>query len=96
MTRALFGAFEGPGGSFPSSHVALAIVTAWFSWSHLPRLRWLHLALVPLLSAATVYGRYHYLVDVFAGVVTGALLLAAGNWLHHRIEHTETQPTARS
>lgn len=96
VTRALFGAFEGPGGSFPSSHVALAIVTAWFSWRHLPRLRWLHLALVPWLSAATVYGRYHYLVDVFAGMVTGALLLAAGNWLHHRFEHTETQPTARS
>ena len=96
LTGLLYAGFERPGGAFPSSHVALALVTACFSWRHLPRLRWLHLALLPLLCAATVYGRYHYLVDVFAGAAAGALLLPLGNWLHRRFDRDVDGHSARS
>ncbi|MGD0536315.1 MAG: phosphatase PAP2 family protein [Verrucomicrobiota bacterium] len=76
--------FEGPGAAFPSSHVAIAISTVWFSFRYLRRLRWAHLVIVLLLCTATVYCRYHYVVDVAAGALTTALLLPLGNRLYRR------------
>ncbi len=78
--------FEASGAAFPSSHVAVAIVTLYFSFRYLPRIRVLHLLMVVLLSLSTVYCRYHYAVDVAAGVVTAALLIPLGNWLYFRFQ----------
>jgi membrane-associated phospholipid phosphatase len=74
--------FETPGAAFPSSHVAIAITTVWFSFRYLRRIRWPHLAVVVLLCVSTVYCRYHYLVDVLAGTFTAALLIPLGNRLY--------------
>lgn len=76
--------FESSGAAFPSSHVAIALVTLYFSWKYLPRIRYGHAVMVLLLCASTVYGRYHYVVDVLAGALTTAALLPLGNWLYHR------------
>lgn len=76
--------FETPGAALPSSHVAIALVTVYFSFLYLRKIRWPHLVLALLLCASTVYGRYHYLVDVFAGVLTTALMLPLGNWLYRK------------
>ncbi len=76
--------FEAPGAAFPSSHVAVALVTVYFSFRYLRRIRWLHLAAAILLCFATVYCRYHYAVDVVAGALVAAALLPTGNWLHSR------------
>jgi membrane-associated phospholipid phosphatase len=76
--------FESPGAAFPSSHVAVALVTVYFSFLYLPRIRWPHLVMAVLLCLATVYCRYHFAVDVVAGIVTGAVLLPLGNRLHAR------------
>jgi membrane-associated phospholipid phosphatase len=73
---------EAPGGAFPSSHVAVALCTLWFSWRFVPKIRRIHLVVVILLCASTVYCRYHYLVDVFAGMLTAALLIPLGEWLY--------------
>ena len=78
----IYARFESPGAAFPSSHVALAWVTVYFSFLYLPRIRWLHLVMAVLLSLATVYCRYHFAVDAIAGVATAALLLPLGNWLY--------------
>jgi membrane-associated phospholipid phosphatase len=76
--------FETPGAAFPSSHVAVAIVTVYFSFLYLRRIRWFHLTVAALLCVATVYGRYHYVADIVAGVTTAAVLIPAANWLHRR------------
>jgi hypothetical protein len=76
--------FETPGAAFPSSHVAVAIVTVYFSFLYLRRVRWFHLTMVALLCVATVYGRYHYVADIVAGAATAGALIPAGNWLHRR------------
>lgn len=76
--------FEGPGAAFPSSHVAIALCTAWFSWRYLPRIRGIHATVVFLLCLATVYCRYHYAVDVAAGALTAALLIPLANRFYHR------------
>lgn len=78
--------FETPGAAFPSSHVAIAICTAYFSFRYLRPIRWVHLVLVALLCVATVYGRYHYVVDVVAGGLTAALLIPLGNRLFTKFQ----------
>ncbi len=76
--------FEAPGAAFPSSHVAVAIGTLYFSFLYLRRIRWIHLVVVILLCLSTVYCRYHYVVDALAGCLTAALLLPIGNKLYFR------------
>ena len=76
--------FETEGAAFPSSHVAIALVTTYFSFRYLPRVRWFHLVMAILLCLSTVYCRYHYAVDVVGGVLTVALLLPLGNWLYRK------------
>lgn len=72
--------FEAPGAAFPSSHVAVALCTVWFSFLYLRRIRHLHLVVAVLLCLATVYCRYHYVVDVVAGVLTAVVLVPLGHW----------------
>ena len=75
---------ESPGSAFPSSHVAIAVVTWWFSARYLPRIRHVHFVMVVLLCLSTMYGRYHYALDVVAGILTAAVLLPIANRLYFR------------
>jgi membrane-associated phospholipid phosphatase len=84
LMRFLYSAFETGGGAFPSSHVAAALCVLFFSWRYLLRARYLILAATVALSFATVYCRYHYAVDVFAGAATAAVLIPVGEWLYRR------------
>lgn len=77
---------EIPGAAFPSSHVVVAFVTAWFSWRYVPRIRWAHLLLAVSILFSTIYTRAHYAVDVVGGLVALALLLPAAQALHRRCE----------
>jgi membrane-associated phospholipid phosphatase len=89
--------FETPGAAFPSSHVAVAICTVYFSFLYLRPIRWAHLAVAGLLCLSTVYGRYHYVVDVVAGAATAAFLLPLGNWLFFRFSQRENvKPSTES
>ena len=80
----LYSTFESGGGAFPSSHVAAAICVLFLSWRYFLRVRYLILAATVTLSIATVYCRYHYAVDVFAGALTAAVLLPIGEGLYRR------------
>ena len=91
----IYETFEASGAAFPSSHVAVAITTLFFSFQYLPRIRVAHLVVVVLLCLSTVYCRYHYAVDVAAGIVTAALLVPLGNWLYSRLRRpSEAAPAA--
>jgi membrane-associated phospholipid phosphatase len=61
------------GAAFPSEHVAGSIACLWGAWRHRRWLFWIMAPLVFCMCASTVWGRYHYLVDVFAGMITGTL-----------------------
>ena len=78
--------FETPGAAFPSSHVAIALCTVYFSFLYLRPIRWAHLAVALLLCLSTVYGRYHYVVDVLAGALTAALLIPLANRLFFKFQ----------
>jgi membrane-associated phospholipid phosphatase len=94
LMRWIYRAFEAPGAAFPSSHVAVALCTVFFSFRYLKRIRYVHLAVALLLILATVYCRYHYAVDVLAGLVTAAVLIPAGNWLYFKFSGRDREPEA--
>ncbi|MFZ0391711.1 MAG: phosphatase PAP2 family protein, partial [Calditrichia bacterium] len=75
------------GGAFPSSHVAVAVVILLFVWRFRPNTAiLLFLPMVIALSLSTVYGQYHYAVDVIAGLLLGVVLgLAAAEWTAGRL-----------
>jgi membrane-associated phospholipid phosphatase len=85
IMKFIYRVFESPGAAIPSSHVAVAIVTVFFSFRYLRPIRYPHLVVAALLCMSTVYCRYHYAVDVFAGMITAALLLPLANYLYFRL-----------
>ena len=80
----IYRTFEAPGSALPSSHVAVAFCTVFFSFLYLRKIRFLHLVMAILLSLSTVYCGYHYAIDVAAGVLTAAILVPIGNRLYSR------------
>lgn len=87
--------FEAPGAALPSSHVAVALCTVYLSFRYLRPIRYAHLAVACLLCLATVYCRYHYVLDVLSGLVTAAVLVPLGNWLYCRFSRPELQLSAK-
>ena len=86
--------FEAPGAALPSSHVAVALCTVFFSFRYLRRIRYVHLAVAILLCLSTVYCRYHYVVDVLAGLATAAVVIPIGNWLYFKFEKRDDSTCA--
>ncbi len=80
----IYDCFEAPGAAFPSSHVAVALTTVYFSFKYLRQIRYPHLIVATLLCASTVYCRYHYLVDVIAGAITTIITVSIGNKLYFK------------
>jgi membrane-associated phospholipid phosphatase len=69
------------GAAFPSAHVAGSTVAVLAAWRYR---RWLFWACLPVflcMCVATVYGRYHYVADVLAGLAVGAAGFALGSKL---------------
>jgi membrane-associated phospholipid phosphatase len=69
------------GAAFPSEHVAGSFAALWGAWRHRRWLFWVMLPLVVCMCVSTVYGRYHYVADIFAGMITGTLGYVLGSWL---------------
>jgi len=80
----IYAVIESPGAAFPSSHVAIAWTTVYFSFRYLRPIRFPHALLAGLLTISTVYCRYHYLLDVLAGGLTAAILLPLANSFYFR------------
>jgi membrane-associated phospholipid phosphatase len=69
------------GGAMPSSHCAVALVLIYFMIKEWPRLIMPLITLLILICFSTIYGRYHYVSDVVAGLVLGAMaIIIATNW----------------
>jgi membrane-associated phospholipid phosphatase len=80
---------------FPSIHVAVSSYLLAFDWrQHRSRARRLLLPCV-LLWVSTIYLRYHYLIDVFAGFVLAAVGLAASRWYERSGQEREIEREAQ-
>jgi membrane-associated phospholipid phosphatase len=77
----ILGNFSIHSSVFPSAHVSSALSAAWGLLATLPERRWIGWTMAAYgvcVAIATVYGRYHYAVDVAAGALlsfTGPLLV---------------------
>src|SRR6266704_1084158 len=69
------------GAAFPSEHVAGSVAALWGAWRHQRCLFWVMVPMVMCMCVSTVWGRYHYVMDVFGGMVTGTLGFAIGSWI---------------
>jgi len=65
--------------------------TVYFSFRYLRRIRHVHLVMAVLLCFATVYCRYHYAVDVLAGLAAAAVLIPLGNCLYFKFSGESAQ-----
>jgi membrane-associated phospholipid phosphatase len=72
------------GAAFPSEHVAGSVAVVWGAWRHRRWLFWVILPLVTAMCVSTIWGRYHYVADIFGGIVTGTLGYFIGSWLMNR------------
>jgi len=69
------------GAAFPSEHVAGSVTALWGAWRHRRWMFWVMVPIVACMCVSTVWGRYHYVVDVFGGMVTGTMGYVIGGWL---------------
>jgi membrane-associated phospholipid phosphatase len=69
------------GGAFPSNHVAGSVVVLISAWRFARRHAYWLTPLVLSICVATIYGRYHYVMDVLAG----AVMAAVGCWIGARL-----------
>jgi membrane-associated phospholipid phosphatase len=76
--------------AFPSGHTAVALVSLFLAWKY--RQRALFRVLVPAVSAlivSTVYLRYHYVIDVIAGMLLALMTIFISPWMHRLFSGAE-------
>jgi membrane-associated phospholipid phosphatase len=71
--------------AFPSGHTAVVVVLLALAWRYDRRVFWPALPVVLALIASTVYTRYHYAVDVLAGLLLAALCTLLGPPFYRRL-----------
>jgi membrane-associated phospholipid phosphatase len=84
------------GAAFPSAHVAGATAAMWGAWKFR---RWLFWVLAPVflcMCFSTIWGRYHYVADVFAGMTTGTLGYVIGTCIMRRRGAVKTAAAAET
>lgn len=74
--RDLLNALEGmKRDAFPSGHTSATLITVFYAFQFTPSMSSLFLAIAGLMILSTLYLRYHYVVDILAGVLLAALCL---------------------
>jgi membrane-associated phospholipid phosphatase len=80
------------GAAFPSAHVTGATAALWGAWKYRRWLFWTMLPVFLMMCVSTIWGRYHYVADVLAGVATGSLGYVIGSWVMKRKGAVATAP----
>jgi len=70
--------------AFPSGHTAIALLVLYLACKFKKRFFFILLPVVTALVFSTVYCRYHYVVDVFAGFGLTFLTIMLGEWYYER------------
>lgn len=78
---------------FPSGHTMMSWYIAYLSWLRTPSLRWWMTGWAALTTVATLYLRYHYLIDIVAGIAGFLLLIPLANFAFGRFS-LRAQPQA--
>jgi membrane-associated phospholipid phosphatase len=71
---------------FPSGHVAVVLVGCYLARRISAPVFYVFSAFAACITFSTVYLRYHYVIDVIAGMVLAAAVIAAAPPLYRRLE----------
>jgi membrane-associated phospholipid phosphatase len=63
---------------FPSLHTAITVIVTTFAYKYRRWMFWFFLPVNIGIIMATIYLRYHYVIDVFAGLALAAFCVWAG------------------
>jgi membrane-associated phospholipid phosphatase len=69
------------GGAFPSAHTSVACIVWLVAWTRDRHLAYWLTPLVGGILVATIYGRFHYVLDVVAGVLLAVTVFGVHRWL---------------
>jgi membrane-associated phospholipid phosphatase len=68
--------------AFPSGHTAVALVSLFYALKFRQKvLSWVLVPVVSALIISTVYLRYHYVIDVIAGILLAVLTIFISPWM---------------
>ena len=70
---------------FPSGHTMIAVATLLVAWKRFRKAFWFFLPVGSSLVISTVYCRYHYVIDLIAGIALAAIVVPIGDRLYDRI-----------
>ena len=71
---------------FPSGHVAVVLVGCWIARRISARVFYTFAAFAACITFSTVYLRYHYVIDVIAGMVLAILMIAVAPLIYQKLE----------
>ena len=75
---------ERPTAAFPSSHVGISTISMIMAWRVNKKLCYGLAPFYVLLCGATVYIQAHYLIDVFAGLISAVCIYMLSTWMYKR------------
>ena len=73
-----------PRDCFPSGHTEIPLITLWLVYRFKRWLFWIYLPIVTGLVCSTVYLRYHYVVDVMAGMALAGIVILLARRVERR------------
>jgi membrane-associated phospholipid phosphatase len=72
--------------AFPSGHTMITVAVLIVAWKRQRKVFWWLLPVATFLIFSTMYCRYHYLVDVLAGIVMAFATVPLGDRLYARLK----------
>jgi membrane-associated phospholipid phosphatase len=63
---------------FPSGHTQIVLISVWFAYQYRRFLYWIFLPIIIALIFSTIYLRYHYVIDIVAGVAFAGITVVVG------------------
>jgi membrane-associated phospholipid phosphatase len=69
---------------FPSGHTAVTLVVLWYAFREERPATYFILPVTCLLLISTVYCRYHYVIDLIAGVPVAVVSVLLADWLEYK------------
>ncbi len=81
-----------PRDCFPSGHTEIPLITLWLSYRFKRGLFRVYLPIVILLICSTVYLRFHYVIDVIAGIALAVFVIVVGK---HEVSPQRHQDTKK-
>jgi len=79
--------------AFPSGHTAVSLMSLYYAWKQ--REKMLFAGLIPIVTGliiSTVYLRYHYVIDVIAGIALAGLTIALAPGLQRLLTQATGHP----